>query len=55
MTLGRRRRGHRGPAPPILKHYTEQVAFLDGHDKVEWREGGTRELFGKLDVYLRRT
>ena len=35
--------------------YTEQITFLDGHDKVEWREGGIRELFGKLDVYLQRT
>jgi uncharacterized protein YndB with AHSA1/START domain len=33
--------------------YTEQGAFLDGLDKAEWREQGTRELLDKLGETLR--
>ena len=33
---------------------TEQGAFLDGHDKPEMREHGTRELLDSLDAYLKR-
>lgn len=29
-------------------HYTEHGAFLDGHDKVEYREHGTNELLDAL-------
>jgi len=32
---------------------TEQDVFLDGHDKVEYREHGTRELLNGLDAALR--
>ena len=34
--------------------YTEQLAILDGLDKVEWREQGTRGLFDALDSVLQR-
>jgi uncharacterized protein YndB with AHSA1/START domain len=34
--------------------YTEQGAFLDGHDSPAEREHGTRELLDGLDVELRR-
>ena len=33
---------------------TEQGAFLDGLDKVEWREEGTRVLLDKLEAELAR-
>jgi uncharacterized protein YndB with AHSA1/START domain len=32
---------------------TEQGVFLDGHDKVEYREHGTKELLNSLDAALR--
>jgi hypothetical protein len=32
---------------------TEQDVFLDGHDKVEYREHGTKELLNSLDAALR--
>ena len=35
--------------------YTEQVVFLDGYDKPESREQGTRGLLDNLDRALRRT
>ena len=34
--------------------YTEQGAFLDGHDTVEQREEGTIGLFDQLEAALRR-
>ena len=34
--------------------YTEMGAFLDGHDKVEFREEGTKQLFDNLGVVLTR-
>jgi uncharacterized protein YndB with AHSA1/START domain len=34
--------------------YTEQGAYLDGHDNVAQREGGCRELYEALAVELRR-
>ncbi len=34
--------------------FTEQDAFLDGHDNVAQREAGTRELLEALDKELRR-
>ncbi len=33
--------------------FTEQDVFLDGHDKVEYREHGTKELLNSLDAALR--
>ena len=34
--------------------YTEQAVFLDGGDKQEYREQGTRDLLDNLDAELRR-
>lgn len=34
--------------------FTEQGAFLDGHDNVQQRESGTRELLEALDRELKR-
>ena len=34
--------------------YTEMGAFLDGHDKVEFREEGTKQLLDNLGVVLAR-
>ena len=34
--------------------FTEQGAFLDGHDNVAQREAGTRELLEALDKELKR-
>jgi len=34
--------------------YTEQGVFLDGQDKPEFREQGTKDLLDKLDAALRR-
>jgi uncharacterized protein YndB with AHSA1/START domain len=34
--------------------YTEQIAFLDGHDNLASREGGTRDLLDNLEAALRR-
>ncbi|KAA9377591.1 polyketide cyclase [Microbispora cellulosiformans] len=33
---------------------TEQVAFLDGHDRPEWREQGTRDWLETLAAHLER-
>ena len=32
--------------------FTEQAAFLDGHDKPDWREQGTGIGFDRLADYL---
>ena len=40
-------------ASGTLLVYTEQGAFLDGHDSPAEREHGTRELLSALDVELR--
>jgi len=34
--------------------YTEQGAFLDGHDNARERERGTRELLDQLETFLKR-
>jgi hypothetical protein len=34
--------------------FTEQGAFLDGLDKVEYREHGTRDLLDNLGAFLSR-
>jgi len=34
--------------------FTEQAAFLDGHDKPDWREQGSRTGFERLADYLAR-
>jgi len=40
-----------GPGTRLV--FTEQDVFLDGHDKVEYREHGTKALLNSLDAALR--
>lgn len=37
---------------PVRLLFTEQAAFLDGHDKPDWREQGTGTGFDRLADYL---
>jgi len=43
---------HEGSGTRLV--FTEQGAFLDGHDNVAQREAGTRELLESLDKELKR-